>query len=105
MAAAWRAHPDTFVVTPPRVRTIRVPPVDGAPMELTSREIRVAMPVDARGMPIADSATFSPEIRDRGYLSTFRESLSKYRFTPATTEGCGIPSVYTWTVTIERPPL
>lgn len=94
LAASGEIVPPDAVDSPPRPRTISLPPPpDGLDL---GGEIDLEMVVTARGR--VDPATVRTPGADRRVLRWARSFVEDWRFQPARREGCYVASPYLWSM-------
>ncbi len=71
-------------IFPPQIQGVLLPP-DGRPANLRGVELTVTFEISERGQVL--SVETHPEIRDRGYRTSFLDRMRRYTFTPGLLDG------------------
>jgi len=86
-----RAHPDSFMPSPPQMYSFPIPPFDGTPREMRGTMVIVRILVDELGGVVNDSTTITPALSAPSFDHEFRRRISRYQFHPAVLDGCAVP--------------
>ena len=80
-------------VIPAQPMGIILPPAGGSPEDLRGQTRHVIFLLDEEGRVVRDSSD-APLSSDVGWSREFRARLRRYRFVPATLNGCAVPSQF-----------